>query len=175
MNHESAGNAQHLFTVGHSSHSLDVFLHLLQMHGVQVVVDVRSAPYSRHVPHFSKARLELVLRQHGFRYLFMGDSMGGKPDSPAFRNAAGRVDYAKIAAGGTFQKGIDRLLEGLAAGWKIVLMCAEEDPAHCHRQWLIARELELGRKVAVTHIRADGRLVPAKVLMREIPSQMELF
>lgn len=164
-----------IFTLGHSNHSTTTFLGLLAAHDLQVVVDVRSAPYSRHVPHFNKRDLAALLERNGYRYLFMGDCIGGKPDDPAFLDGAGHVDYGKIAATERFQKGIDRLLDGLARGWRITLLCAEEDPARCHRQWLIARELEQNRNIPVLHIRADGSLIPAGELFKSCPAQLRLF
>lgn len=164
-----------IYTIGHSNHPLDFFLHLLEQNGVQVVVDVRSAPYSRHVPAYNKEMLEPALKENGFKYLFMGDSIGGKPNNQAFTGADGKVDYRKIAATTGFKRGIDRLVQGLNDGWQIVLLCAEEDPGNCHRQWLIARELELNRNVAVTHLRASGELMKAKNLLRARPVQMDLF
>ena len=164
-----------IFTIGHSNHTTDIFLRLLKKHTIQVVVDVRSAPYSRYVPEYNKQLLQPVLKEHGFRYLFMGDSIGGKPDNPAFHDADGKIDYRKIAATKKFQDGIDRLIQGLNDGWKIALLCAEEDPRNCHRQWLIAKELELTGNVTVTHIRANGLSLRAKELLEKHPVQMDLF
>jgi uncharacterized protein (DUF488 family) len=164
-----------IFTIGHSNHPLEVFLQLLHTNNIQVVVDVRSAPYSKYVPRYNKQQLETDLKNNNYRYLFMGDCIGGKPDDPAVRKSNGTVDYEKLAGTEKFLKGIDRLVKGIADGWKIALLCAEENPANCHRHQLIARELEYKRNVAVMHIRADAHLLRAKELLQIHPRQMHLF
>lgn len=164
-----------IYTIGHSNHSLDTLLKLLRANAIEVVVDVRSAPYSKYVPQFNKHNLESELPDKGFRYLFMGDSIGGKPDNPAFRETDGTIDYNSIAATEKFQHGIDRLVKGAAEGWTIALLCAEKQPANCHRHHLIARELEYNRNIAVFHIRADGQLERARNLLQNQPRQINLF
>jgi uncharacterized protein (DUF488 family) len=164
-----------LFTIGHSSHRIESFLELLYARKLQVVVDVRSAPYSRYRPQFNRRQIEESLKLSGFRYLFMGDLIGGKPTDPTLLDSRGRVDYLKLAAGENFRHGLDRLEKGLAAGWRIALMCAEEDPLKCHRHWLIARELELGCRVRVYHLRADGTELRAMDHFGGGPAQLEMF
>lgn len=67
-----------IFTIGHSNHSLSDFLELLRTYSIQVIVDVRSIPYSRYIPQYNKEKIEAILRNHGFTYLFMGNCLGGK-------------------------------------------------------------------------------------------------
>ena len=161
-----------LYTIGHSNQDTVPFLKLLQHNSVQVVVDVRSAPYSRFVPQFNKKEIEADLIRAGLRYIFMGDVIGGKPAGREFLDRDGQVMYDRLAATETFQRGLDRLAKGMAAGFTIVLMCAEEDPLKCHRHHLIARELELKRSIPVWHIRADNSRMRAKELLK---SQLPLF
>lgn len=163
-----------IYTIGHSNHTAEIFLSLLQAGGIQVVVDVRTAPYSRYVPRFNKLEIERTLVRAGFKYLYLGDMIGGKPTDSAFHDQDGKVNYRKLAASRKFQAGIDRLVKGLGHV-RLVLMCAEEDPRHCHRHLLIARELELGRQIAVNHLRADGSSLRALDLLGSTPRQMELF
>ena len=61
-----------IWTIGHSNHALDHFLGLLAEHGVEILVDVRSQPYSRYTPHFSRDALRADVTNAGLRYLFMG-------------------------------------------------------------------------------------------------------
>jgi len=163
-----------LFTVGHSNHRLEFFLALLERHAITAVVDVRSAPYSRYVTHFNKGEIEQTLRAAGLDYIYMGDIIGGKPKDKSFYNARGRVQYDALARTGKFQAGLDRLARGLNQGWRIGLMCAEEDPFKCHRHLLIARALEEGRQIPVWHVRADGTLFRAKEML-DLPQQLQLF
>jgi uncharacterized protein (DUF488 family) len=77
-----------LFTLGHSNHPLEAFLELLGSHEVAAIADVRSRPFSRFVPHFSKERLERRLAEEGIGYLYLGAELGGKPVRAAAPAAA---------------------------------------------------------------------------------------
>ena len=81
-----------IYTVGHSNHPLEKFLALLSKHRIQLVVDVRSRPYSRFVPHFNRKALEETLRKEGIDYRFLGDKLGGKrPDGMVDQKGVGEV------------------------------------------------------------------------------------
>jgi len=164
-----------IYTIGHSSLEVEKFLALLKDKVIQVIVDVRSAPYSRYVPHFNKHAIEYALNAAGLKYIFMGDMIGGKPSGPQYPDANRKVVYARLAVAETFQQGLDRLIKGLNDGLTIALMCAEEDPSKCHRHHLIANELEMKRSVPVWHIRGDGTTMRAKKLFEDMSGQMKLF
>ena len=145
-----------VLTIGHSNHTMDRFVELLRAHGVQMLVDVRSSPYSRYSAHFCRDALDALLRRAGIRYVFMGSQLGGRPEDSSLYDEAGHVDYAQVAATPHFVGAIDRLL-GESSAEHTVLMCSEEDPLRCHRFLLIARVLA-ERSVIVLHIRGDGRV-----------------
>jgi uncharacterized protein (DUF488 family) len=146
-------NKRHVLTIGHSNHSLDAFVSLLQQHSVTAVADVRSAPYSRFTPHFNKEALQRALKDHRIRYVFLGRELGARSeDRSCYEN--GRVLYARLALTDVFRSGIDRVLHG-AGEQRIALMCAEKEPLDCHRTLLIARALE-EHGAAVDHILPDG-------------------
>lgn len=161
-----------LYTIGHSNQDTESFLRLLRDNAVQVVADVRSAPYSRYVPQYNKKEIESAVTRAGFKYIFMGDAIGGKPDGREYLNEDGRVMYDKLAVAASFQQGLDRLIRGMEAGFTIALMCAEENPLKCHRHHLLARELELKRGIPVWHIRADNARMRAKKFLN---AQLGLF
>jgi uncharacterized protein (DUF488 family) len=71
------------FTLGHSSHDLEVWLALLRRHAIEVVVDIRSSPYSKYAPQFDRELMQRSLEQAGLRYLFLGAELGGRPANPA--------------------------------------------------------------------------------------------
>ena len=148
--------AEVVLTIGHSNHPLDRFLDLLALHGVEVLADVRTTPRSGYSPHFDQAPLRRALAGAGVRYLFLGDSLGGRPSDPACYDPDGHVRYDRVAATPLFAKGIERVLVG-AAEFRVALMCGEEDPTDCHRRLLVSRVLAQ-RGVATSHIRGDGRL-----------------
>jgi len=145
-----------IYTIGHSRHEWEIFLALLKMHGIEHLVDVRSKPASRFARFANKRVLPLLLEKEKIDHTFKGDSIGGKPADPRYYDDKGNPDFAKIAADQSFKKGIEDLLK-LAKNQKVAIMCAEENPAKCHRRLLIAPALrELG--VDVFHIRKDGLL-----------------
>jgi len=158
--HSMASMAQDrltVFTVGHSNHSSERFLALLQGTGITAVADVRSIPQSRRFPHFNRTRIERWLADAGIAYVFLGAELGGRPDDPALLRE-GRPDYDLMAAAPSFRAGLDRLLD-LAARHRIALMCAEREPLDCHRFLLVSRHLH-ERGVCLRHVLADGSIEP---------------
>ena len=148
-----------IYTIGHSNHTVENFTNLLRKHAIEVLVDVRSQPYSRHVPHFNRETLARVLREQGFTYEHRGDRLGGHPTDESFLLADGSVDYDRVRANEDFQQALNELLK-LAQERRVALMCAEGDHRRCHRGQLISPAL-LARDVTVLHIQPDGSLVDA--------------
>jgi len=145
-----------VYTVGHSNHSWETFAGLLREHRIDVLVDIRSAPHSRYAPQFEYESLKDKLKESGVKYLFLGKELGGRPNDPAYYDTKGRALYGHMKADRAFETGIERLERGMA-GFRVVLMCGEEDPAHCHRRLLVGRVLaERGHELL--HIRSDGSL-----------------
>ena len=143
-----------MFTIGHSNHSSGEFLALLEKHGVDEVVDVRSSPSSRYTSHFNYDVLDRALEKSGVGYAFMGGELGGRPTDRSFYDSDGRVLYDRMADTDPFDYGIRRLIRD-ADEHRIALMCSEKEPLDCHRTLLVARALT-ERGVAVEHILADG-------------------
>lgn len=144
-----------VYSIGHSNHDIQPFIHLLRLHSIDAVADVRSSPYSRMSPHFNREPLCAFLRQADIQYVFMGDCLGGRPDDPnCFKD--GQAQYDRVAQLPTFIKGLERLQQGIE-DYRIALMCSEKDPITCHRMLLVSRQLSL-RKVDVQHILADGEI-----------------
>ncbi len=167
-------NACEVFTIGHSNHSMEKFLALLTQHSIQAVVDSRSHPYSKYVPHFDREPLSSCLESHGIRYLYMGGELGGRPPEAQYYDAEGRVLYYRVAESELFKAGISRLLNGSHES-RVAVLCSEEDPVHCHRRLLISRVLtENG--ISVQHIRGSGMLQPESELSsEEVSPQLEMF
>jgi len=144
-----------LFTIGHSTHELATFLGLLKQHEIEVVADVRSRPFSR-FPWFSRAALEKELKANGIQYVFLGMELGARRDERECYIGP-RADYRLIAQTPAYQKGIQRLRDGVSR-FRIALMCSEREPLDCHRTILVCRHAK--EFAAISHIRADGRLEP---------------
>ena len=143
-----------VYTIGHSNHSPEAFLSLLEKHAVDEVVDVRSSPASRYNPQFNHGVLSGALERVGIDYVFLGGELGGRPADRSCYDEDGRVDYARLADTDLFDDGMGRLVRA-ADERRVALMCSEKEPLDCHRTLLIAGALE-ERGVAVEHILADG-------------------
>jgi len=153
---ESPKNGLVVYTIGHSIHSLEKLIGLLNANRIEVVVDIRSEPYSRKVPHFNKDNLEKEIKKSGLKYLFLGKELGGRPSKRQFYDQEGFVLYSKIADSPDFKSGLERLLSGIEK-FRVALMCSEENPMNCHRRLLVGRVLS-NAGVEVLHIRADGSI-----------------
>lgn len=164
-----------LYTLGHSNHSLERFFELLKSQEIEVVVDTRSQPYSRYVPHFNPRELEPALKGQGVAYRFSGKELGGRPEEPEFYDDGGHVLYDKVARSPRFREGLSQLAE-LCKSHRVAVICSEEHPSHCHRRLLIGRVL-VNTGWDIRHIRADGVLQTEQELSdTENPSgQQSLF
>ena len=143
-----------VYTIGHSNHSPEAFLALLEEHAVDEVVDVRSSPASRYNPQFNHGVLSDALERAGISYVFLGGELGGRPADRSCYDEDGRVSYPRLAETEPFDDGIGRVVR-TADERRVVVMCSEKEPLDCHRTLLLAGELEQ-RGVAVEHILADG-------------------
>ena len=139
-----------IWTIGHSNHSLEKFLQILEGHNIQIVMDVRRFPASRKWPHFNADALGKSLPAVGIAYAGLPE-LGGRrrarPDSP---HTAWRVEtfrgYADFMDTAEFGSGLERLA-ALAREKRAAAMCAEGLPWRCHRSLiadaLIARDWEV--------------------------------
>lgn len=146
-----------IFTVGHSNHPIDRFLALLAQHRINVVVDVRSSPYSRWHPQFGKDKLKDSLGASGIEYVFLGQELGARRDEPeAYEGHT--ASYERIARLPAFQRGLDQIRKQSAHD-RLALMCAEADPLTCHRAILVCRHLRQFSD-EIFHILKSGELEP---------------
>ncbi|MDP2935082.1 MAG: DUF488 domain-containing protein [Dehalococcoidia bacterium] len=166
-----------IFTIGHSDHPPGTLLQLLVRTGIEVLVDVRSNPSSRWVPHANPHDLRRILKPAGIQYIYMGDALGGRPES--LENdvqESAKVKYEAIRKTQAFQRGLERLLGSLMKH-RTCVMCAEEDPSECHRNLLVGEGLRL-MGIRALHIRGSGAVQTDEELRKEklgVPSnQLEL-
>jgi uncharacterized protein (DUF488 family) len=143
-----------VFTIGHSTRSIEEFVGLLQTHGIEQVADIRTIPKSRRVPHFNGDALERALADAGIGYVHLKE-LGGlrhpRKESPntGWRNESfrGYADYMQTPA---FAAALVRLVE-ISRARTTAIMCAEAVPWRCHRS-LVADALTVGMKLPVLHI-----------------------
>jgi uncharacterized protein (DUF488 family) len=151
-----ADTAVEVLTIGHSTLPYERFLALLRNASVTAIADVRTAPFSRHFPHFNRDSLRDELRQDNVAYVFLGEELGGRPKGQRFF-CDGVADYEKMAETADFARGLERVIEG-AQKYRIAMMCSEHDPLDCHRCLLVGRALH-ERGVKVRHILSSGQIV----------------
>ena len=155
-----------LYTIGHSTRTLGELIEALQAHGIETLVDIRSIPMSRRLPHFNRESLEAELPKAGIGYVWLKE-LGGRrkktrDDSPhiAIRSDSFR-NYADHMLTPEFERGVNVLLN-LARERKTAYMCAERVYFHCHRMmvsdWLVAHGHE------VLHIDDEGPLRAHKLM-----------
>ena len=144
-----------IFTIGHSNHSAESFIKLLQKYNINVVADVRSIPYSKYNPQFNKETLKELLKKVKIKYLFMGNELGGRPLDDSYFNE-GVADYNKMSSNKEFKFGIQRLLNG-RENYTIAILCSEKDPLNCHRMLLVGKVLS-EKEAQVKHILYNGEL-----------------
>ena len=167
-----------LYTLGHSDHTLEAFLALLQRHRITAIADVRSAPYSRRHPQFNREPLQAALREAGVAYVFLGRACGARSDDPAALlddPAAlldGQVDYERLARTPRFRDGVTRIAQG-ALTYRLALLCAERDPMTCHRTILVSRSL-VEQGLPVEHILYDGTLEPHTATLHRLRADLGL-
>ena len=142
-----------LFTIGHSNHSIEHFLHLLSLHGVSAVADVRSMPFSRYTPQFNQGPLQKAVRGAGMEYVFLGKELGARSEDPGCY-ADGKLHFGLVAQTELFRNGLARIRKGVET-YRIALLCAEKDPITCHRMILVCRHLRPHIPV-IRHILEDG-------------------
>ena len=168
-----------LYTIGHSTRTLEEFLRVLQAHGIRTLVDIRSFPMSRRLPHFNRESLEKSLPEAGTRYVWL-KALGGRrkkirDDSPniALRDQSFR-NYADHMLTPEFQHGIDELL-ALADQSPTAYICAEKLYFKCHRMlvsdWLVAHDHQVlhmvDEKPPQPHrLMSEARLIDGQLIYR---------
>lgn len=155
-----------IFTIGHSTRTLQELVAALQAHGIRTLVDIRSFPMSRRLPHFNREALEQELPRWGVDYVWMKD-LGGRrkkqrADSPnvGLRNDSFR-NYADYMLTEPFERAIEELLR-LAARARTAIMCAERVYFRCHR--MLVSDYLVAHGHEVLHIDGTGAVRPHKLM-----------
>jgi uncharacterized protein (DUF488 family) len=150
-------NGPCLYTIGHSDHEMTGFVCLLARHGISVVADVRSQPYSRFHGQFNRDTLAELLKRNSFKYVFLGQELGARRTEPeSYQNGQARYDLIRRLP--AFQEGLRRIRSGMASH-RVALLCAEKDPITCHRMVLVCRCLR-SEPIVIRHILHDGSVEP---------------
>lgn len=165
-----------LYTIGHSNRSIDDFLEMLKVNEIEILVDVRARPASARFPHFNQPQLRASVEKAGITYHWAGRQLGGlrgaQEDSPhtALRNDQLR-GFADYMLSRDFERAATQLIN-LARHATSAVLCAEKDPAFCHRS-LIADYLVLqgmtvmhiiGAEVREHYLRPEARKESAELI-----------
>jgi len=128
--------APEVWTIGHSTHTMEDFIQMLLSFGIHTLADVRRYPGSRKFPHFNTDLLKEYLSHSGINYIHFPDLGGRRKPRPDSENTAWRSDsfrgYADYMETDNFKTGV-RNLESLAKNEKLAYMCSEAVWWRCHR------------------------------------------
>ena len=162
--------ANRIYTIGHSSHEIEKFIQLLKGHDITAVYDVRSIPYSKYAPQFNKASIKQSLLHAGIEYVYLGKELGPFSKDPKCC-VGGIVQYKLLAQTKAFEEGLSKIKKGVNIH-KLALMCAEKEPAECHRMILVCRHLR--NDFDISHIMADGSLEDIRVTERRLMQMLKI-
>lgn len=145
-----------IYTIGHSARKITDFIGLLKQYEIEVLVDVRTYPYSRYHTQYRQPALESSLDAVDINYLFLGEELGGRPkDQSLYVN--GRVNYTAVKQTPIFKAGIEQVEMLARQGVRLALMCSEADQNHCHRKHMLTGEF-VRDGFEVMHINMYGNL-----------------
>ncbi len=163
-----------LVTIGIGKRTVEEFFTALKANHLDVLVDIRSSPWSKFKPEFNRDNIDAAAKLNGVKYVHWGEELGGFPKDP-YILTEGRVDYAKLAKRPDFINCLERVIDGLEKEHKIAIFCSEGRPEECHRSKCIGEEL-IKRQVGVQHIDVDGSLVDQQEVMARLNNnQIELI
>jgi uncharacterized protein (DUF488 family) len=164
-----------LITIGYGQRSINEVIDLLAQHGIRFLVDVRSVPWSRYQPDFSRNMLEECLATHDIVYVSLGEELGGRPKDVNCYDSKGRVNYEACRQRPVFRHGIGRLRAAWEQGQRVALLCSEVRPQNCHRSKLLGAAL-LDAGIEVMHLDETDTIVSQREVMdRLLGGQLTLF
>lgn len=174
MKTDSSDPKAPIYTIGYGSRQVGELIALLQGYRIAYLLDIRSKPFSKFNPDFNRPALEAHLAGTGIKYVYMGDTLGGRPDLASCYTPDGKVDYASLREKDFYRRGIQRLRDAWQQGRRVALMCSEARPEMCHRSKLIGETLA-GEGIEVAHIDENGQaLTQPQTLLRLSGGQLGL-
>lgn len=128
-----------VYTIGYSGFpDMEAFLRCLKDADIRLLVDVRSTPYSQYYQQYDKPFISEMLKNNGIQYRNYSREFGARQEDKSFyRN--GRLDFSVFVQSSQFLEGVKKVHSAIKLGYTPVLMCAEKEPATCHRAIMISR------------------------------------
>ncbi|MDR1840824.1 MAG: DUF488 domain-containing protein [Holophagales bacterium] len=145
-----------LFTIGYSPFSVNGFIDTLLRYSINVVIDVRSLPYSSKYSCYNKENIDNTLKRNKIHYRNYSGEFGARQTDLQYFSDEKYLDFELFAESQQFKCGFDKLKKSIAQGYIIALMCAEKDPATCHRSIMVSRVF-YNKGYGVCHILPDGQ------------------
>lgn len=156
-----------IYTIGYTGFTIDGFIETLKLHQINVVIDVRSSPYSERYPDYNKNAIEPKLKENGIYYRNYVSEFGARQENVNFYSEEGCLDFALFAQSEQFLSGVEKIKNSVSKGYNIVLLCAEKEPIQCHRTILVARVFsDLGYKII--HLMPDNQTKTQKQIEQEL-------
>ncbi len=166
-----------IYSIGHGNRSVETFFELLKKYEIDFLIDVRTNPFSRFNPNFSRGNIENICKDHMVTYVFMGDGLGGKPKYRSCYDKQGYVIYERVMETERFIHSINRLITAYNKNLRVVCMCSELKPCECHRSKMIGRYLDR-QNINVQHIDEKGNLLSQTQVINQISNgygEVDLF
>ena len=163
-----------IYSIGYSGFPCtDSFIEALKIHDINVVIDVRSTPYSNAFPQYNKEALDLLLNENYIRYRNYAREFGARQENPLFY-VNGRLDFNLFSKSGLFQEGVAKVKIILSKGYRLCFMCSEKDPTDCHRSILVTKAFsEQGYRII--HLMPNSKSKTQEDVESELRSKLDLF
>lgn len=145
-----------VYTIGYAGFPIEKFVETLRGHGVSALVDVRSTPFSGFHQDYNKDQLERTLNKAHIYYRNYAREFGARQPERSYY-PKGYLDFELFAQSPAFQRGVRKIEDSMEQDFCFALMCAEIEPADCHRAILVARAFA-DHGYEVTHLRPKGPL-----------------
>ena len=156
-----------VYTIGYSGFSLNDFVEVLKKLHIQIVIDVRSLPVSKHFSDYNKDFLEKVLKENHIHYRNYSSEFGARQTESCYFSDEGYLDFVKFTSSSQFKQGLSKIEAGISAGYNFALMCAEKNPSMCHRTIMVARQF-FNNGIEVIHIMPNNRLLSQSDIENEL-------
>lgn len=163
------------YTIGYSDRKLEEFLELLRLYNIDCVIDVRNTPYARNNNRvYDKEIIEKQIKQSGINYIYMGDKLSIKNVHSQLKRKGKSMNFHNALEENSFNKGINKIVEGIKRGHTIVLMCEEKNPFNCSRGIFLGYALKK-EGIKLEHIITDVMLKNQDRIEEEIYITYEPF
>jgi uncharacterized protein (DUF488 family) len=174
-----------IYTIGYATKAIDTFIAQLKKYNINAVADIRSVPYSKVFHEYHQESISAHLKKNQIYYVYLGEELGPRSKDDNHYDEFGQVQFDRLMQSTLFHRGIKRLESGIEKGLNIALMCAEKDPATCHRSLLVGYFLARNpifsepKNIDILHIGHEGNLETQKELELRLPDlnniEIDLF